>query len=144
MVLLRQSAADCSFARCDASWRHAGTAHVPADQLPAALKMAPRDWESAYRSPKPSMDDWLVMQSRADKRATWAAQVAQDQGWPRVLVHREAIPCPVHEICSTGSVILPVCSEESASIYRLTLRSEHECLRQSPLLFANHFDAGYV
>ena len=69
---------------------HAGTVHVPADQLPAALKMAPRDWESAYRLPKPSMDDWLVMQSHTNKRAAWAAQVAQDQGWLRVLVHREA------------------------------------------------------
>ena len=68
---------------------HAGTVHVPADQLPAALKMAPRDWELAYRSPKPSLDDWLVMQCRDNKRATWAAQIAQDQGWPRVLVHRE-------------------------------------------------------
>ena len=67
----------------------AGTVHVPADQLPAALKMAPRDWETAYRSPKPSLDDWLVMQCRTNKRASWAAQIAQDQGWPRVLVHRE-------------------------------------------------------
>lgn len=65
---------------------------MPADQLPAALKMAPRDWEAAYRSPKPSLDEWLVMQGRANKRATWAAQVAQDQGWPRVLVHRQASP----------------------------------------------------
>lgn len=62
---------------------------MPADQLPAALKMAPRDWEQAYRSPKPCLDDWLVMQCRDNKRATWAAQIAQDQGWPRVLVHRE-------------------------------------------------------
>ena len=51
--------------------------------------MAPRDWEQAYRSPKPCLDDWLVMQCRDNKRATWAAQIAQDQGWPRVLVHRE-------------------------------------------------------
>ena len=75
---------------------HAGTVHVPAEQLPAALKMAPRDWESAYRLPKPSMDDWLVMQSRTHKRAAWAAQVAQDQGWLRVLVHREASLSLIH------------------------------------------------
>ncbi|CAK0784964.1 hypothetical protein CVIRNUC_008169 [Coccomyxa viridis] len=68
-----------------------GTVHVPADQLPAALKMAPRDWEQVYRSTKPCLDDWLVMQCRDNKRATWAAQIAQDQGWPRVLVHREGV-----------------------------------------------------
>ena len=62
---------------------------MPADQLPAALKMAPRDWEQVYRSTKPCLDDWLVMQCRDNKQATWAAQIAQDQGWPRVLVHRE-------------------------------------------------------
>ena len=64
--------------------------HVPADQLPAALGMAPREWEAAYRSAKPGPEDWVVMACRTNKRAAWAAQVAQDSGWQRVLVYRQA------------------------------------------------------
>ena len=63
--------------------------HVPTDQLPAALSMAPREWEAAYRCPKPGFEDWVVMQCRTNRRAAWAAQVAQDAGWPRVLVYRQ-------------------------------------------------------
>ncbi len=63
---------------------------MPAEQLPAALGMGPREWEAAYRSPKPGPDDWVVMACRTNKRAAWAAQVAQDAGWPRVLVYRQA------------------------------------------------------
>ncbi|BDA48044.1 probable thiosulfate:glutathione sulfurtransferase at C-terminar half [Coccomyxa sp. Obi] len=68
-----------------------GTVHVPTDQLPAALSMAPREWEAAYRCPKPGFEDWVVMQCRTNRRAAWAAQVAQDAGWPRVLVYRQGV-----------------------------------------------------
>lgn len=71
------------------SWSAAGTVHVPTDQLPAALNMAPREWEAAYRCAKPGPEEWLVMQCRTNRRAAWAAQVAQDAGWPRVLVYRQ-------------------------------------------------------
>ena len=52
----------------------AGAVHVPADQLPAALHLAPAEWEAAYRCTKPEPDTWLVLQSRTCQRAAWAAQ----------------------------------------------------------------------
>ena len=36
--------------------------HVPLDQLPAALLLAPADWAAAYRCPKPDKGIWLVLQ----------------------------------------------------------------------------------
>lgn len=53
----------------------AGAVHVPADQLPAALHLAPAEWEAVYRCAKPGPDTWLVLQSRTCQRAAWAAQV---------------------------------------------------------------------
>ena len=47
---------------------------MPADQLPAALHLAPAEWDAAYRCAKPEPDTWLVLQSRTCQRAAWAAQ----------------------------------------------------------------------
>ena len=38
--------------------------HVPVDQLPSALGMSPEAWEQAYKFPKPSPSDVVVMQCR--------------------------------------------------------------------------------
>ncbi len=79
---------------------------MPTDQLPAALSMAPREWEAAYRCPKPGFEDWVVMQCRTNRRAAWAAQVAQDAGWPRVLVYRQvsSLFTPAHMLgCLSGT-----------------------------------------
>ncbi len=86
----------------------AGTVHVPTDQLPAALSMAPREWEAAYRCPKPGFEDWVVMQCRTNRRAAWAAQVAQDAGWPRVLVYRQVRAWTVNAaFCFMQSLLWP-------------------------------------
>ena len=58
----------------------AGAVHVPADQLPAALHLAPAEWEAAYRCAKPGPDTWLVLQSRTCQRAAWAAQARARMG----------------------------------------------------------------
>ena len=53
---------------------------MPADQLPAVLRLAPAEWEAAYRCAKPGPDTWLVLQSRTCQRAAWAAQARPRQG----------------------------------------------------------------
>ena len=74
----------------DAFWvPPAGTSHVPADQLPAALNMSSEEFEEAYSFPKPGSSDWLVMQCRTNRRSAWAAQVASDAGMQHCLVYRQ-------------------------------------------------------
>ncbi|KAK9843460.1 hypothetical protein WJX81_004052 [Elliptochloris bilobata] len=68
-----------------------GTVHVPADQLPAALQLAPGEWEAAYRCAKPTQDTWLVLHGRTGQRAAWAAQIAIDAGYARALVFRPGV-----------------------------------------------------
>ncbi len=66
--------------------------HVPADELGAALRLSPEEWRQSYGSDKPGLNDPVVMQSRTNRRSSWAAQVAYDAGYCRVLVYRQVIP----------------------------------------------------
>ena len=65
----------------------AGTVHVPLHQLPAAMQMSSAEWESSFEMPRPRFDDWIIMLSRASKRATWAAHLAADAGFKHCLVY---------------------------------------------------------
>ena len=51
--------------------------------------MSPESWEEAFRFARPSSDDWVVMQCRTNKRATWAAQLATDAGFNRCLIYKQ-------------------------------------------------------
>ena len=55
--------------------------------------MAPEAWEDAFHFPRPSSGDWVVMQCRTNKRATWAAQVAADAGLQRCLIYKQVRQC---------------------------------------------------
>lgn len=66
-----------------------GSVHVPVDQLAAALQLSPSQWEAAYHCHKPDPEDYLILQSRTNGRAAWAAQIAYDHGYRRCLVHRQ-------------------------------------------------------
>lgn len=68
-----------------------GTVHLPAHQLPAALQMAPQAWQEAFHFPRPSSEDWVIMQCRTNKRAAWAAQLAADAGLQRCLVYKQGV-----------------------------------------------------
>jgi rhodanese-related sulfurtransferase len=66
-----------------------GSAHLPVEQLPRALAMGTEEWSRTFRFPKPHPGDALVLHSRGDGRARWAAQLASDAGLERCLVLRE-------------------------------------------------------
>ncbi len=81
--------------------RAAGTVHVPADQLPAALLLAPADWAAAHRCPKPDKATWLVLQSRTSQRAAWAAQVPAPRAAPQRpsrTLHVDGLGCPDEDL----------------------------------------------
>ena len=60
-----------------------------ADQLPSALRLSEEQWQQQYRFPKPRPHDPVVMQCRTNRRAAWAAQLAQDAGLQNCLVYRQ-------------------------------------------------------
>jgi rhodanese-related sulfurtransferase len=68
-----------------------GTAHVPVDQLPAALALPPELFAEQYRFPKPRAGDLVIMSCRTNTRAAWAAQLAQDAGLRRAVVYRQGV-----------------------------------------------------
>ncbi|KIY95322.1 hypothetical protein MNEG_12642 [Monoraphidium neglectum] len=65
-----------------------GAVHVPADELASALALEPREFVRRYRCERPPRDEPLVVHSRTAGRAFWAAQVAHDAGYGRLLVLR--------------------------------------------------------
>lgn len=81
----------------------AGTVHVPAHQLPMAFQMGPDSWEDTFHFPKPSNADWVIMQCRTNKRATWAAQLAADAGLTNCLIYKQV----VLDIMSALLLLLP-------------------------------------
>ena len=66
-----------------------GTVHVPTDELPAALTMTSKQWKDTFRCEKPGQADPVIMQCRTNRRAAWAAQLAQDCGLQRCFVYRQ-------------------------------------------------------
>ena len=71
------------------SLQHAGSCHLPVQQLPGALQWSPFAFEAAFHFPKPTVDQILIFQSRTDARAAWAAQVAKDAGFKHSLVYEQ-------------------------------------------------------
>lgn len=63
--------------------------HVPTDEIPSALRMSSRQWRDSYHCDKPAQGDPVVMQCRTNRRASWAAQIAQDAGFKKCLVYRQ-------------------------------------------------------
>lgn len=61
------------------------------DQLGAAFQASTVEWQQLYRCEKPAQDSLLVMQCRTNRRACWAAQLAVDAGYVRVLVYRQGV-----------------------------------------------------
>lgn len=51
-----------------------------------ALALDGEAWEAVYHCPKLGRDALLVLACRAERRSTWAAQVAHDCGLRRVFV----------------------------------------------------------
>lgn len=60
---------------------------MPLHQLPAAMEMSSAEWKDAFNFPQPKSDDFIIMHSRAKKRAMWAAQLAVDAGFKHSLVY---------------------------------------------------------
>ena len=75
-----------------------------------AFQMEPDSWEDAFNFPQPSGNDWVIMQCRTNKRASWAAQLAADAGLTNCLIYKQvsAVCKPsacrtldMHEHCTT-------------------------------------------
>lgn len=91
-----------------------GTVHVPLHQLPAALQMSSAEWESCYDVPRPRFDDWIIMHSRVNKRAMWAAQLAKDAGFKHCLVY-DKVKHSLH-IMSQISFSVQICQLNTAKM----------------------------
>lgn len=68
-----------------------GTVHVPTDEIPSALRMSSRQWRDTYHCDKPAQGDPVVMQCRTNRRASWAAQIAQDAGFKKCFVYKQGV-----------------------------------------------------
>ena len=68
-----------------------GTAHLPCEQLPRALAMGPEEWGRTFRFPRPHHEAPLVLHSRGEVRARWAAQLLADEGFESPLVLRDGV-----------------------------------------------------
>ncbi|BFI34033.1 hypothetical protein MPTK2_4g20300 [Marchantia polymorpha subsp. ruderalis] len=68
-----------------------GSHHVPVEELPKALNMESGLWEKTYHFPKFSDDDTVIFQCRTSRRATWAAQLAQDAGMGKCFVYSQGV-----------------------------------------------------
>ena len=66
-----------------------GTVHVPTDEVASALSASGRQWKERYRCDKPGHSDPIVMQCRTNRRAAWAAQIAQDAGLTNSFVYKQ-------------------------------------------------------
>lgn len=55
--------------------------------------MTSKQWQDQYRYEKPAQNDPLIMQCRTNRRAAWAAQLAQDSGLQNCFVYRQARFC---------------------------------------------------
>ena len=56
-----------------------------------AFQMEPDSWEDTFHFPQPSNADWVIMQCRTNKRATWAAQLAADAGLTNCLIYKQVV-----------------------------------------------------
>ncbi len=68
---------------------HAGSCHIPVQQFASSLQSDLSTFEEAHHCPRPAHDDVLVLQSRVQSRAAWAARLAQDLGFVHCLVYKQ-------------------------------------------------------
>jgi rhodanese-related sulfurtransferase len=68
-----------------------GAAHLPAEQLPRALAMGGEEWARCVPFARPAPDATLILHSRREARALWAAQLVQDAGYGAACVLREGV-----------------------------------------------------
>lgn len=68
-----------------------GSEHLPCEQLPRALAMGAEEWGSTFRFPRPHDELPLVLYSRDEARARWAAQLLLDHGFESPLVLRDGV-----------------------------------------------------
>ena len=68
-----------------------GAAQLPCEQLARALAMGPEEWGRTFRFPRPHPEAPLVLHSRAELRASWAAQLLAEEGFESVFVLREGV-----------------------------------------------------
>lgn len=66
-----------------------GTVHVPTDEVASALSSSSRQWKERYRCDKPGHGEAVIMQCRTNRRAAWAAQIAQDAGLTNCFVYKQ-------------------------------------------------------
>jgi rhodanese-related sulfurtransferase len=52
-------------------------------EWPKALAMDSRAWEQSFKFPKFGNDDLVILHCRSNRRASWAAYLAQDAGLKR-------------------------------------------------------------
>jgi hypothetical protein len=57
--------------------------HLAVEELAAALESGPEAFQARYQHPLPPPEAPLLLLSRTNQRALWAAQLAQDAGWSR-------------------------------------------------------------
>lgn len=71
-----------------------GSLHIPLEQLAHALQAPASQFEESYGHPQPlRAHGWVVLVSRREVRAAWAAQLAHDAGFRMSLILRQVCAC---------------------------------------------------
>ncbi|KAG0562048.1 hypothetical protein M758_9G127800 [Ceratodon purpureus] len=68
-----------------------GSMHIRVEEWPKALAKDPAAYEKQYHAPKIGIDDVIILQCRSNRRASWAAYLAQDAGFKRCFVYKEGV-----------------------------------------------------
>lgn len=66
-----------------------GTLHLPAQQALRAVHLSEEEWECAFRFSRPRIRDTVVLLSRTNQRAIWAAEIFRSHGLGRALVYEQ-------------------------------------------------------
>ncbi|CAM6020123.1 unnamed protein product [Sphagnum balticum] len=68
-----------------------GSLHLQVQEWPKALAMDSRAWEQSFKFPKLGNDDLVILHCRSNRRASWAAYLAQDAGLKRCFVYKQGV-----------------------------------------------------
>ena len=88
--------------------RWLGSLHIPLEHLPHALQCSPEQFETDHSGPQPAHGHgWVVLCSRRERRAAWAAQVAADVGFNCLILRQvyDVCVCPLRG-CGASRLLL--------------------------------------
>ncbi len=106
-----------------------GPVHVPTDEVASALSPSSRPWKERYRCDKPGHSQPVIMQCRTNRRAAWAAQIAQDAGLTNCFVYKQvtSVRCDTAQMIPAGSRAISRLQRGEAKQGKCSLHFHEQC-----------------